>query len=194
MAKEEELGLAAVQDRWSPAACASKRQARLEDMVVRYRRLVRSVVVRVSGRRDEDLGAEIEQRVAEALWCQVRQANAIDYPTSYVYRCAVRETVREIQREQTRGSATFDDETVPAALHHNPESAALAQELADAAHRCLDDLSHERANAALAHIAGLEVEEIMSLHAWPYQKARNLVARGMADLRKRLREQGFDAR
>jgi DNA-directed RNA polymerase specialized sigma24 family protein len=41
-----------------------------------------------------------------------------------------------------------------------------------------------------AHLQGLSVAEIMALYGWSYQKARNLIARRMADLRGALREKG----
>jgi DNA-directed RNA polymerase specialized sigma24 family protein len=53
--------------------------------------------------------------------------------------------------------------------------------------RCAPD----RARAVKAHLAGFSVEEIMALCGWPYQRARNLIARGMADLRLALRERGM---
>lgn len=43
-----------------------------------------------------------------------------------------------------------------------------------------------------AHLAGFSAEEIMAMHGWPYQKARNLIARGMAELREKLRAEGVD--
>jgi hypothetical protein len=38
------------------------------------------------------------------------------------------------------------------------------------------------------------VDEIMARHGWSYQKARNLIARGMADLRRILMENGLGPR
>ena len=43
-----------------------------------------------------------------------------------------------------------------------------------------------------AHLAGFDVQEIIGMYGWPYQKARNLIARGMADLRAALRRRGID--
>ena len=39
----------------------------------------------------------------------------------------------------------------------------------------------------------MPVIEIMALHDWPADKARNLIARGMADLRQRLEDDGHGA-
>jgi len=43
----------------------------------------------------------------------------------------------------------------------------------------------------MAHLAGYEVKEIMAMFEWPYHKARNLIARGMADLRRKLDARGY---
>jgi RNA polymerase sigma factor (sigma-70 family) len=164
---------------------------RLEALIARYGRLIRSVVARVARRTDDDLGDEIEQRVAEALWGQLRREQTIEHPASYIYRCAVRETIRELGR--IRAHEPIDDAQAgpPAA---DPEDDARGRQLAAATEAALGELAPERAQAARAHLAGFSVEEIMSTHGWPYQKARNLVARGMADLRRLLAARGFDER
>jgi DNA-directed RNA polymerase specialized sigma24 family protein len=41
-----------------------------------------------------------------------------------------------------------------------------------------------------AHLGGWSVQEIMDLTGWSYQKTRNLVARGMTDLRAALVARG----
>lgn len=151
-------------------------------LIKRYARLIRAVVARVKGQADED----VEQRVAIALWNRVKREQTIDHPSSYIYRCAVRETVRAMQEE--RGVAPLDDE-LPASAP-SPDAAAAAGELAALTRRCLDELGDDRRRAAQAHLAGFSVDEIMDMYGWPYQKARNLVARGMADLRARLRALG----
>ena len=42
-------------------------------------------------------------------------------------------------------------------------------------------------------LAGFAVADIMTMHGWSYQKARNLVARGLADLRCALVVKGIHA-
>jgi DNA-directed RNA polymerase specialized sigma24 family protein len=41
-----------------------------------------------------------------------------------------------------------------------------------------------------AHLMGYSAQEIMTMHGWSYNTARNLVARGMADLRLELERRG----
>ena len=166
----------------------------LTDMIACYGRLIRSVVVKVARTSDPDIGDEIEQRVAESLLTQVRREQDVRHPTSYIYRCAVRETLRELARRRGHDSLDAVEGGLPAASTASPEEEASGRELAAATEACLRQLPADRAAAARAHLAGFPVEEIMQVHGWPYQKARNLVARGMADLRRLLGEQGFDDR
>jgi RNA polymerase sigma factor (sigma-70 family) len=153
-------------------------------LIKRYARLIRAVVARVKGQADED----VEQRVAIALWNRVKGEQTIDHPSSYIYRCAVRETVRAMQQQRETAPLVED----LAAGSPSPDAAAAAGELAELTRRCLDGLSADRRRAAEAHLQGFDVDEIMELYGWSYQKARNLVARGMSDLRERLRALGVE--
>jgi DNA-directed RNA polymerase specialized sigma24 family protein len=56
---------------------------------------------------------------------------------------------------------------------------------------CVASLAAERQRAVRAHLSGFDVQEIMAMHGWPYQKARNLIARGMAELREALLQKGI---
>ena len=58
----------------------------------------------------------------------------------------------------------------------------------------IEAIAPERRLAVWAHLSGFEVTEIMARYGWSYQKARNLVARGMCDLRRILHENGLGPR
>jgi RNA polymerase sigma factor (sigma-70 family) len=170
-------------------------QERLEDLVNRYGRLISAAVARVGGSRLAGQHEDVEQEVLLALWRQVRGEQTIHHPSSYLYRAAVRETVRALRRRAARGETSIEDATAaePASTAANPERSAASQETVEAIHRALQDLGPERRLAVQAHLAGFDVKEIMRMQGWPYQKARNLIARGMADLRQRLLEAGIHA-
>ena len=163
----------------------------LGQLLGRYAALVKRVVGKVSGGRAQD-PEEIEQQVLEALWKAARE-QTIDHPTSYVYRIAVRETVRALRRQQG-GPLAAPDGTLEAlpGPGPDPEKSAAGRELGAAVEEVLRRLQPERALAARASLAGFSVEELMEAQGWPYQKARNLIARGVADLRAALRAEGID--
>ncbi len=166
----------------------SRRAGVLEELVQRYGRLIKSAVASVT--RGRAPAEDVEQRVVVALWRRIEGQDAIEHPATYIYRCAVREAVRAVRHEEARAAQPLDDE-LPAS-EPEPEEALRARELAGIVARCAGLLSDERRRAVTAHLAGFSVEEIMAMHGWPYQKARNLVARGMADLRAGLRAEGVD--
>jgi hypothetical protein len=71
----------------------------------------------------------------------------------------------------------------------DPFKILVARDQLRAIHQSVASLTPERRQAVEAHLTGFQFQELMSLHGWSYQKARNLVSRGMADLRSRLGEE-----
>ncbi len=168
---------------------------RFAELVRLYGRLVGSAVGRVAGRAGSGLRDDVAQEVLLALWKQVEREQAIDHPASYVYRAAVRATVRIVRREQRRAGEPLD-ETLPgeacaAPRALDPQAALEGRERAAVLEAGLRALSADRERAVRAHLSGFDVREIMELYGWTYQKSRNLIARGMADLRLELRARGI---
>lgn len=167
----------------------------IRDLLEKYGALIRRVVARVGGRALQDSRDDVAQAVAMGLWQQVSREQTISHPSSYIYRAAIRETVRAVRQEleRLRSHASIDAEEGPAlpSVTPDPETAAASQELGAQIDRAIATLLPERATAVRAHLAGYSAEEIMQVHGWPYQKARNLIARGMADLRETLKRSGY---
>jgi RNA polymerase sigma factor (sigma-70 family) len=165
-----------------------ERSAELRGLIEKYAHVIRAAVARVVRGTRPDLGDEVVQRVAEALWKRLQSAQAIDEPSSYLYRCAIRETIRLIKQDY--GDVELETVQVVSTAP-SPEHELEGRRLAAEVDSVLGGMAPDRAQAVRAHLAGFTVEEIMQTHAWPYQKARNLIARGMADLRAALSARGF---
>ena len=95
---------------------------RLESLIRDYGRLISHAVRRAGGDTVANDREDIEQQVLVALWKQLAREQTIDHPASYVYRAAVRETVRAVARLRARPDVPLD------ALRHEPR----AQRQADA--------------------------------------------------------------
>jgi RNA polymerase sigma factor (sigma-70 family) len=169
--------------------------ARLEALVRDYARLVRHAIHAAGGRRAARLAEDIEQRVFLSLWRQVQREQIIDHPASYLYRAAVHETLRVLRKAERRGEIGLveaaGDLSERASPVPDPEERALASERMAALRDALGGLAPERALAVRGHLRGFSVPDLMELFGWSYQKARNLVARGMSDLRSELRRRGL---
>lgn len=166
-------------------------QRRFERLLRDYGRLIRSVVWKVAGARAPDLGADVEQRILTELWKRHGRREVMQHPSSYLYRCAVRETVRALKQE-TRAAEDGLDRDPRGPRVEDPHVRLERRELGQILRSEIRSLSPERARAVRFHLAGFEVKEIMKFEGWSYQKARNLIARGMDELRRRLRERGID--
>ena len=160
----------------------------LEQLISRYARLVRSAVGRVAGPLTDLVADDVEQKVAVALWRAMPGEQMPRHPASYLYRAAVRETVRAVRSRHETGKIELVDE------HRDPspspdtllESKELGMTIRDA----LSKLAPARRRAVQAHLMGFDVREIMQTEDWSYNRARNLIARGMADLRRELEKRG----
>ncbi len=161
-----------------------------EEMVRTYARLVRSAVASVGGFRVTHLADDVEQRVFLQIWRQVENEQEIHHPSSYIYRAAVRETVRLLKRELALEDRHEEAAMPPGAPPEEPHAVLEASELRGRIAQALATLPARRRRAVRAHLAGYKVDEIMGLYDWPYNKARNLIARGKADLRRALIERG----
>ncbi len=178
----------------------------LEALVRQYSRLVHSVVRKIGGPAAVQLGDDVEQLVFLEIWKQIEREQEIEHPTSYIYRAAVRETVRALKRERrhqrlaARVARDHTDESgtdyaaagaVGASSMNSPDQVLQSRDVGTQIEKVLDTLLPRRQKAVRAHLAGFDVREIMQLQGWSYHRARNLIARGMADLRKGLKERGI---
>ncbi|MGD9905915.1 MAG: RNA polymerase sigma factor [Vicinamibacterales bacterium] len=159
---------------------------RFRSLIDRYGTLIAWAVRRAAGPAARDLD-DIRQDVLIGLWTQVSHGRVIDHPGAYLHRAAVRETVRAMARTRVRDTLIAGggvDEacgaTAPDPLDRREQRAALRAAIAA--------LPIDRRRAVQGHLAGFDVRELMDLYGWTYQRARNLVARGIADLRVRLRD------
>jgi len=166
------------------------RSRALEELVSSYSRLIRSAVSRVAGPLSDAIADDIEQKVLIALWKAMPGEQMPDHPSSYLYRAAVRETVRTLRNRRTEETGFAENQRDPMPM---PDQLAESNELGALIRRALATLSPDRRRAVKAHLMGFDVQEIMTMQSWPYNKARNLIVRGMADLRRELVRRGVHA-
>lgn len=159
----------------------------VEELIGRYGQLVASIVRRIAGPEASRMGDDVEQRVRMSLWRRLEREEKIEHPASYIYRIAVRETVRALRKENAHQALSLDEAAGSVLDARDPQQAYEANEQRVAIRASLAALRPDRRRAVWHHLAGHSVSEIMEIHGWSYQKARNLIARGLADLRHSLR-------
>lgn len=175
------------------AAPADPTSSALDSIVTRFRRLVRSVAV-AHGLFEADLD-EVVQDVRIRLW-RARNAERIpDTSSSYVYRTA-RSAALDLVRRRRMSRAVpggvdgtaVERLTEPSA---GPDRATEDAELAEVVFQEVRELIDSRRVPVRMHLLGYEAHEIADRLGWSGAKTRNLLSRGMADLRARLDARGI---
>jgi RNA polymerase sigma factor (sigma-70 family) len=137
---------------------------------------------------------EVMQQVRIRLWQARGSSEQISQaPASYVYQTAVSAALDLMRRRRARrGDATvsFEEGGSGLATPSGPERDLEYSELSQQVARAIDDIPASRRAVVRMHLAGHPREEIAQLLGWSEAKTRNLLYRGLADLRARLTELG----
>ena len=178
-------------------------QAKFETLVEEYGRFLRNTIAKTCPRH---LGIDIndiEQEARLRLWRAIENERELTDPASYIYRIAVTTTIDAVRRVLARREEQMSQDDlqednkgavmrIEAAPDLSPYAKAQRQELIDKVDAALARLSENRRAAVELHLQGMTSQEIADLMAWSEAKARNLVYRGMEDLRKQLRAEGIE--
>ena len=167
----------------------------LESVLGRFRTMVRGVGAR--HRLPEDDLEAVVQEVRIRLWRAFPSGEQIrGLGASYVYRTATSAALDLLRRRRARGAELTDpaDErlemlaTTVRGPHAELESSEAVGEILGA----VELLLPPRRAVVRMFLNGYDREEIADTLGWSEAKTRNLLYRGLADLRERLRERGID--
>lgn len=178
-------------------------EERFNALLDEFGQLLRRAIVRYCPR---DLGIQyddIEQEARLRLWHALQREREITNHASYLYRIAATATIDAMRRAQARheeqlhrvsdeGVDGDDSVAVLAPPKDSPERVAESREVIDEVKAALARLSDERRRAVGMYLQGLTSQDIADLLGWTEPKTRNLVYRGLKELRKFLRAKGID--
>ena len=178
-------------------------ESRLNAILDEYGAFLRRTIAHLC---PKDLGIhfnDIEQDARLRLWRALQSEREIRDPASYLYRIAMTATLDAVRRikakreEQLRlVEDEYEDEGAPLTLfsdpNRSPEAEAGRKQLAGKVRTALSRLSDNRRRAVGLYLEGMASQEIATLLGWSEPKARNLLYRGLCDLRARLREEGIE--
>jgi RNA polymerase sigma-70 factor (ECF subfamily) len=116
-------------------------------------------------------------------------------PASYLHRTVVSAAIDFIRRRRARRESVVERDDVSALnIEDTPARADRALdegEIAAEVSRAIDELVETRRAVVRMYLAGYEREEIASLLGWTEAKTRNLLDRGLDDLRAVLTARGI---
>jgi len=175
-------------------AGADRTSSVIESVLARFRRMVRSVGIR-RGLVDADLD-EVLQDVRIRLWHAGEKGKPLEeLGPSYLYQLATSAALDVLRRRRSHGAATALTLDAPemsevAAPTASPHEAVERGELAAHVDAALETIALDRRVAVRMHLAGYDRDDIARAFGWSEARTRNLVYRGLEDLRRRLAAAG----
>lgn len=186
-----------------PPALRPDSEERLNALLAEFGALLRASVARVCRPGTGVLPEDVVQEARIRLWRALESEREILHPASYVVRVATTAAIDALRRvrarreEPLRAAGNEDSgEVGPVqplrASGPTPEEVASGDELFRKVETALAGLAADRAQAVRLHLLGFSSEELARLLAWTEPRARNLLYRGLKDLRVRLAQEGID--
>lgn len=132
---------------------------------------------------------DIEQEVYIRLWQSLVREKNIENPASYIFRIVNTTIIDAVRRANARESSRrteFEVAELSDIDGSEPEARLERQQVLDALDSDWVSLSEDRALAVKLHLQGFTPGEIGKLTQWTEGRARNLVYRGLAQIREKL--------
>jgi RNA polymerase sigma factor (sigma-70 family) len=168
----------------------------LERVLQKFAGVVRRVCWRYhfTGSEVDELVQEVRIRLWQAHGGQERPHEILAaIPASYLHRTALSAAVDLLRRRRARRAdqmVPIDDEPDGMAQAAGPDHALAESELAQQVERAVESIQPSRRPVVRMHLMGHSREEIARVLGWSESKTRNLLYRGLADVRERLLAEG----
>lgn len=160
----------------------------IEGVLQRFRQMVLGV-----GARHALRGADVDELVQDVrirIWKGRTTSEEIQaLPTSYIYqvaKTAALDMMRRRRREASRADEMDDDVVGAVAGHARSDDQAALGELEGQVEAALAQLVPSRRVVVRMSLAGYDRQQIVERLGWSEGKVRNLLSRGMDDLRTHL--------
>ena len=166
----------------------------LDGIVTRFAALMRRIGRRY--RLPDDTIDEAIQEVRIRLWRTRATAPDIQrVPATYIYRTTVSAMLDLLRRRRSQREAAIESLegriTVLPASTPSPDAGLETTDVTRAVAQAIDDIPESRRAVVRMYLAGYARDEIAVLLAWSEPKTRNLLYRGLEDLRRTLTARGI---
>ena len=168
----------------------------IEALLARFAGVVRRIGARFRVER-HDLD-ELLQEVRVRLWHARATREQIEAtPASYIYRVATSAALDLLRRRRARPALSLEGEVEedrePADGATPADARVEAGELGELVSAAIEEITPSRRLVVRLHLSGYDRDEIASMLDWSEAKVRNLLYRGLAELRVRLAARGIGA-
>ena len=172
----------------------------IDKAIHEYSNLIRAAIRKTSPQIDESQMDDIEQEVKIKIWKEILKSEkkilnlgSYIWKVTYTTTCRIMKTVsmeRRIAWSQS-GESLHYAEDVAQGKNSSPNHRLEKKELLEIIKETIDLLIESRRAVLKLYLMGMDQMEISEFFGWSEGKVRNLISRGLADLREAIRERGL---
>ena len=136
---------------------------------------------------------DISQEIRIKIWRLLHSEKTIKSPSSYIKKI-VNSSVIDLLRKWRRDERMMSVEKnkVSESKRDYPIPISLEEHLRDSVAEAVDSLIESRRKVVRLYLMEMTIEEISAYFNWSPDKTRNLLYRGLADLKKLLKKKDID--
>jgi RNA polymerase sigma-70 factor (ECF subfamily) len=137
---------------------------------------------------------DISQEIRIKIWRLLHDEKNIKNPASYIKKI-VNSSVIDFLRKWKRDEGIMwveKQKKVSEMKKGYPAAISLEENLRDSVAEAVDSLIESRRKVVRLHLMDMTIEEISAYYNWSSNKTRNLLYRGLTDLKKLLRNKDID--
>jgi RNA polymerase sigma-70 factor (ECF subfamily) len=171
-----------------------KKEDELRSILDRFSGLIRVHIIKFNPQRfglDPD---DISQEIRIKIWRLLHDEKNIKNYASYIKKI-VNSSVIDVLRKWKRDEGIMlleKQKKVSEIKRDYPASLSLEEHLKDTVAQAVDSLIESRRKVVRLYLLDMTIEEISAFYNWSTNKTRNLLYRGLADLKSILKNKDVD--
>jgi RNA polymerase sigma factor (sigma-70 family) len=172
----------------------------IERIINDFSSLIRSAIRKTSPSIDQPQMDDIEQEVKIKIWKEILKSEkkilnlgSYIWKVTYTTTCRIMKTLStERKLRWSQGDEFLNiDEKIASERASSPNHHLENKELMDIVKESVDSLIESRRSVLKLYLIGMDQPEITEYFGWSEAKVRNLLSRGLEDLRRSLQEKGL---
>ena len=171
-----------------------KKEEELESVLLRFSRFIRSHIQKFNLQKfglDPD---DIAQEVRIKIWKVINDEKVIDNYTSYIRKIVDSSVIDQLRKFKREEGIFLHEKQARISEQKTDYEADLIRDkyIQETIGEAVDALLESRRKAVKLYLVNMTLEEIALFFNWSKDKTRNLLYRGLADLKRRLKEKDID--
>ncbi len=165
-----------------------------EEILERFARFIEANIQKFDPQKNGIDPDDLSQEIKIKLWKVFQDEKNIHNYSSYIRKIVDSTVIDQLRRFRRQSSIIGMEKRKKISDHKTQYNMASSTEInySELIGKAVDTLMESRKKPVRLFLLNMTLEEISIYLNWSKDKTRNLLYRGLADLKKRLREQGIE--